>query len=376
MTLALIPLIFCSFATLLGAFSLWRVRNRSRRVLEGRPPPVSVLKPLCGVDDDLRANLTTFFLQNKVEYEIIFGVVGNDDPALAVVEELRQDFPHVRCRLVIHDGRRGLNPKVSNLQAMLDWAAHDLVVISDSNVAVEPDYLARMVEPFDEPEVGLVTSLIVGDGEHDLGATFDHLHLNGFAAANVAVSHVLTNETATIGKSMMFRRSVFTELGGFESVGSVLAEDYVIGRMFLEAGYRVTLATGVIRNICQRKSVRGFLGRHLRWGLLRSRVMSLVYPLEPLLNPIAVASFAWILGSAPWVFLWAVGLTLARDIFGWASLRGTKGLMRAVPWGIVKDAMLFGVWAIAPLLRHVSWRGKRFRVSSGSRLYAARPMAD
>ena len=190
---------------------------------------------------------------------------------------------------------------------------------------------------------------------------------------NIAISHQYTEQTGTIGKSLAFRRSVFGGLGGFSSVGALLAEDYVMGRMFTEAGYRVELAASSVDNVCQRKTVGNFIARHLRWGLLRSRVMPLIYPVEPLLNPIALALIGWALGLGAWVFAWALMLTLVRDTAGWWLLRGTDGLVRTVPLGICKDALCFGVWAIAPFMKHISWRGKRFRVSSGSRLYAFGP---
>ncbi|MFH1130995.1 MAG: glycosyltransferase, partial [Pseudomonadota bacterium] len=168
---------------------------------------------------------------------------------------------------------------------------------------------------------------------------------------------------------------VLERLGGIESVATLLAEDYVIGRMFKQAGYEVRLCAGVIRNMCVKTSVTGFWHRHVRWGLIRSRMKPFGYPFEILANPMVVALGATIFGvHAWWPLLWGLGLTLARDIFCWMRLRGTSGLARALFWGPIKELMIMGVWIVAPFVRHVAWRGRKYRVSAGTRLYADAPM--
>jgi ceramide glucosyltransferase len=363
-------MLFCTVATFISLLALRRVLGRGQRSPYIPTLPVTILKPLCGQDDDLEDNLETFFQQAYPEYELLFGVEGDKDPAVDVVRRLQARYPNVSSKLIIHDGKRGLNPKVSNLRRVMSFASHDLLVISDSNVAVANDYLMGLARHFGKPGVGLVTNLIVGVEEASLGARLDHLHLNGFAAGFVALTGEFSDDTATIGKSMMFRRSDFQRLGGMESIAALLAEDYVMGRMYREAGYEVVLDEGIIHNVCRQKSVAGFLKRHLRWSLLRSRLVPLLYPLELLLNPMAIGLFGAIVMGSLAPMAWAISLTLMRDTFGWLFTRGTRGLVRALPWSPLKDLMLIGVWAAAPFCRHVSWRGKRFRVTMGTRLYA------
>jgi ceramide glucosyltransferase len=363
----------CTAATAISVVSVfWLTRRRAGPAPSDIPDePISVLKPLCGSDEALEANLETFFVQRHPAYELIFGVERPDDPALAVVARLTARHPEVRARVVVH-GQRGLNPKVANLRGMLAAGANDVVVVSDSNVAVGPDYLARLAARFADPAVGLVTSLFAGVGQKTLGATLESLHLCGPIAGSVAASEVLSGNAVVVGKSMMFRRSVLEALGGLESVSAVLAEDYVIGRMFTEAGYQVRVCADVIHNVTVRTSVRAFLRRQLRWGLLRSRIKPLLYPLEPLINPSAVALAALALGTgvAPAATMaWALGLTLLRDALQWWRLRGPRGL-EAVLLGPVKDLFVLSAWAVAPFVRTVSWRGRRLRVSAGTRLYA------
>lgn len=355
---------------LVGIAAVARVRRR-RADPRLSVPPVAVLKPLCGVDSRLQSNLRTFFEQDHPDFELVFGVQGADDPAAAMVRRLREQYPDVVCRLVVHDGGRGINPKVSNLRAMCEFVTRDIVVISDSNVAVEPTYLRELAGHLNDPDVGLVSSLFAGTSEQTLGATLENLHLNGEVAAGIALPTELLGHPVVVGKSMMFRRSVFERLGGFATIADVLAEDYVVGRMFHHAGYRIRLAATPIHNVNSTTNVRAFLRRHLRWGMIRLRLVPLPFLLEPLNRPLLLALLApafGVLGPAP--LLWAIALTLLRDTIQWLLLRGPHGLLRALPLFPLRDLLVTVAWLATPFLRHITWRGNRVRVSAGTRLYA------
>jgi ceramide glucosyltransferase len=357
----------CTAATCVAVLAL--VRRRAPRA-RGASPPLTVLKPLCGADPALEANLATFFAQDYPDFELVFGVVDAADPAVAVVARLRAAHPSVRARLVVHDGRLGLNPKVANLRGMLAAGAHDHVVVSDSNVAAGRGYLRGLVDTFAEPGVGLVTSLITATGERSLGARLEGLHLTGAVAAAVAGAEDLTGDALVVGKSLLFRRSVFESLGGMESLAAVLAEDYVMGRMFTEAGLRVRLAREPVENVTVDTTIAAFVRRQARWALLRSRLQPLAYPLEALGNPVAVALAAVALGApALPVLAWAAALATTRDAAAWCALRGPRGAAIAA-LALPKDALVLVAWLAAPWKRHVSWRGRRLRVSAGTRLFA------
>ena len=369
-------LVACSLFTLAGVVGVWRIRRRGPSE-PSELPAISVLKPLRGVDDDLEANLETFFRQDHGCYELVFGVEGLDDPAVAVVRNLRELFPDVPCRLVVHDGGRGINPKVSNLRAMIEAGSHDLVLISDSNVSAPPDYLRAVAARMTDPKVGLVTNLFRGTGEEDLGALLDNLHLDGAVAGGVAASALAGPETIVVGKSMAFRRSELERLGGLGSVATVLAEDYVIGRMFSAAGYRIEVCDHVLTTETRRRSVGEFVQRQLRWNLMRSRLKPVFYALEPLTNPVAVGLAAVALGAAvaP-TFLWLATLVGIRDGVQGALLgQPPRVLVARLAFAPLKDLLMLGVWAVAPFRRHVTWRGRPYRVSAGTRLYAPAPMA-
>lgn len=370
-----LAILLATFFTVLSVASVFRLTHRRKPSPRlASLPPVTILKPLCGADDRLEDNLATFFTQTHPAYEIVFGVEGDNDPAIPIVRRLRARYPEIQARLVIHQGGRALNPKVSNLQAMLTVGSYDHIVVSDSNIAVPATWLVDLVsELVTQPEVGLITNLFVGTSEESLGATLENLHLAGPVAGSLATSSVFLANAGTVGKSMLFRRSEFEALGGFASVGSVLAEDYVMGRMYSEAGYRVRIASTTVANVCTKTTVTRFLQRQLRWNLIRSRVMPLSYPFEPLSSPMLPALLAPFAGVwAAEVFALGVVLTLVRDGLQWYRLRGSQGLAAALPLGPIKELALVFVWALAPFMSRVAWRGKRFRVATGTRLYAER----
>lgn len=371
---AFVVLVTTAWAVI-GPLALWRVLRRRVSVREGtkREPelePVSLLKPVAGIDDSLEPNLRSFFAQDYGPYEIVFGVQGEEDPALELVRRLMRDHPHVTARVVVHDGGRGINPKVSNLRAMLTSARHDLVVVSDSNIRVHPHYLREMREQMSRPGVGLVTSLFTGVGERTLGALVENSHLNATVVAGVVVPSELLGHPVAVGKSMMFRSSLLEKIGGLESVANVLAEDYVIGRMFDEAGFGVQLCPTPVMNVNTNSTLSAFFKRQLRWSMIRLRLQPFAFVLEPLTVPLFTATLVLLLGAPPWWTLgWAAGITAARDATQWTLMRGRKGLFRALLIIPIREVLVVAVWMATFPTRHITWRGNRVRVSAGTRLY-------
>lgn len=371
-TFVLVLLVLSTAWTVLGVVAVLRatLAPRSRRPppLPGPLPSVSVLKPLCGADPGLESNLESFFVQDHPSFELIFGLQDPNDPALVVVERLRARHPEVPCKVVIHPGVAGINPKVSNLRGMAPHAAHDLLLVSDSNVRAPNGYLTDMVQTYARAPGGLVTSLFAGSGEDTLGAALENVQLNGFCAAGAALPTLL-GDAAVIGKSMLFSRSRFDELGGFGRVANVLAEDFVIGKMFQHAGLRVRIAPTVPDNVTSSMSIRAFLERHLRWGMLRSRLRPAAYLLEPITSPLAMLPLA-LFALGPGGLLWCILLLALRDVGGWVALRGLSRAWLPALLAPLRELLLLFVWMRAPLKRHVSWRGKRVRLGAGTLVYA------
>jgi ceramide glucosyltransferase len=357
--------------TLLGAASVYAVTRRRRAPSRAWSPPISVLKPLCGVDPGLEQNLESFFVQDYPSYELLLGVESADDPAVTVARRVIARHPERSATLFVHDVRHGNNPKIRNLRGIIPHAAYDLVAVSDSNVRVPPGYLRELADEHargDTP-AGLVTNLVRGEGADGVGGVLEALQLVGFCAAGVA-GPSLVGEALVIGKSMLFSKSALEELGGLESLSNVLAEDYVMGKMFQHAGYAVRVAPTAIGNVTAGATVSSFFARQLRWAMLRCRLRPLAYVLEPVTSPLAMLPFAAAL-LGPWAVAWAVLMLLVRDGLQWLVIAGRHGVLAAIALSPLREVLALAVFVCAPFHRHVAWRGRRVRLSSGTLAYAS-----
>ncbi|HEY3495368.1 MAG TPA: glycosyltransferase [Polyangiaceae bacterium] len=361
-----LPIAAATLWILSGLVAVWLV-TRKRVALSPSPPGVSVLKPLCGRDEDLQQNLESFFVQDHPDFELVFGVVDARDPALDVVRDLTRRFPAVRAKIVVHAGNGALNPKVDNLLGILPEAANDLVLVSDSNVRAPRHYVRELATLYAAERPGLVTNLFAGSGGVTLGAALESVQLAGFVAAGTALPTLL-GDALLVGKSALFSRSRLERLGGLRRLSDVLAEDFVMGKTFAHAGERVLLAPTVLENVTRATSLGSMFQRQLRWGMLRFRLRPVMAALEPVTSPLALLPAAWAL-VGPWALAWTIGLLLLRDLGGWLVLRGPRQIVLPLLLSPVRELIVLAAWAVAPFRRHVHWRGKRFRLGAGTLLY-------
>ena len=359
-------------------WTLWR-RGRARPAYA---PSISILKPLKGADEGLYRNLASIAAQQySGRFEIVLGAADADDPALAVAQRVRAEFPEVSIRIVPGRSGPGRNPKVANLEALSGAARHGWLLVSDSNVRVGPRYLQDTAAELADPQVGLVSNVLVGVGERSFGAALENLHLGTFVAAAVCGADVMAGHPCVVGKSMLMSRDALACVGGWSSVRDVLGEDYLLGAAFKRAGYRVVLSPHVVATVNGSWPLASFVSRHLRWAQMRRWIAPLAYAFEPLLHPVpwllllglvAAVREAGLPGGPEiaWakLALTGVGLKLASDVLLMFRLRGSVPRGLAPLFIPVKDLIALGLWGLGWFLREVEWRGHRLRIGPMSAL--------
>lgn len=370
-----------ALAALAHASTHWALNRRPPS--RGPRPPISILRPVRGLDDGLRDNLAALASQDYPDFEILVGAEDADDSALSVAAQVRRDFPNVPIRIVAGAPELGHNPKVNNLAQLLPLARHPHVLVSDSNVRPDPGYLAAIADELADPRVGLVHNVLVGAGECSTGALLENLHLASFVVTSVCAAVTLVDAPVVIGKSMLMHRDDLARVGGLAAVKDLLAEDYQLARRIQKSGRMVRLSAHRLTTINGRWGLRRFIGRHLRWAQMRRRQHLGAYLLEPLAQPtvpllVLLASALWhpqlsLAGVAPAraAFIGLV-LKVAADAALWQRLRGEAMPLRGIALVPVKDCLVLALWCIGLWRRRIEWRGHRMRIGADSRLEPAR----
>ncbi len=358
------------FLAMHGTFFL-STSSRNLRSLPSVKPWVSILKPLSGLDDGLAENLASFASIDYPALELLLGVSSLDDPAVPVVRAVLAKYPSVSARLVVTAPPSASvpNPKVAQLMVLSKAAKGSVLVVSDANVRVDRSYLQHLVAELLQPGVGVVSSLIVGRGERSLGAAIDNAHLGAFIAPVIVFASRWLGHTVCVGKSMAMRRADLDRVGGFASVGGVLAEDDLLARRFDALGYAVRLSFCPVENRTVHASLAATVERHARWTRMRKSIEPRAYALELLLSPALMAAIMLVVVPT------SASLTLLAAALGLQALGAAASLsrLRSNVWGLAAleplRLLTYGVaWLLAGLSKRVLWRGRSYDLGRGSLL--------
>lgn len=346
------------------------LRKQRERYPEARSfEPISVLKPLKGVDEGLYENLVALARQDYPNFEILCGAEDPDDPALEIARRVQREFPEVRIHVAARLTPEGLNPKVRLLRALSAVAHHEWILVSDSNVRPGPQYLREIRACQEATRADLVHNLLAGVGAKSVGARLENLHMNGWIASSIAFCDAGQNP-CVIGKSMLFKKSSLEQVGGFAGVRDILAEDYILGERFTRAGFKVVLSPHVLPVVSGSRDLSVFWNRHVRWGQLRRWIAPTFFFGEIIVNPLPwFLAWAW-LSEPPfqWFALACMAAKWALDIVLYARLAPDTALSTFV-WIPLKDAAIPVIWLVSALRTRVTWRGHKMRIGPGSRLY-------
>jgi ceramide glucosyltransferase len=347
----------------------FRAKKKELFVRPDYSPAISILKPVRGLDREAYENFASFCQLDYPQYEILFSVNDADDPAIPVIEKLRADFPERNIRLILGVPPIGASSKVNKLCRLAQEAIYDLLVISDSDVRVEPNYLWDIAAPFADPKVGAVTvffrSLIAGS----MGATLDAAGSSVEFAASALLSQRLEGIHFTLGATMATTKERLAEIGGFEALANHYVDDHELGNRIAKQGYRVELARTPVSMVYPHETVRQFLRHELRWtiGLRNAR-------------PGGHSAIAFTFGL-PWTILAALVapsktyaavymltyLVLRYAVYLTVGVWGLKDATTRRKWWLapLRDAVNFGVWIVSFFSNRISWRGLEFRVKKG-----------
>lgn len=351
---------------------LWSARSflRHKPPAGNFSPPVSILKPLRDADPGAYECLRSHCVQEYPEYEIIFGVNDEQDPAVALVERLIAEFPTRAIRLVVSREALGANLKVSNLVQMLAVARYEHLLINDGDILAPPDYLQRVMAPFADPRTGMVTTLYRGIPANTLGSRLESLGIStDFMAGVLAARQLEGGIRFGLGATLALHRRALAAIGGLEPLVDYLADDYELGKRIAEAGYQVVLSEVVVDTHLPAYSLQGFLEHQLRWGrgIRDSRTAGYTGLLLTFGLPWALLAVIAARGT-PWA--WALlGMTalvrfVLAVVLGRAVLQDSYVLRNL--WLIpLRDVVALLVW-IGSLAGHtVAWRGDQFILKDG-----------
>ncbi|EON19817.1 cell wall biosynthesis glycosyltransferase [Cupriavidus sp. GA3-3] len=319
--------------------------------------PVSVLKPLCGAEPRLHENLATLCRQRHPSFQLVFGVHAADDPAIAVVERLRRDFPACDIALVVDPQVHGTNLKVSNLVNLFAQAKHDVLVIADSDIAVPPDYLARVTAPLADAGVGVVTCLYRGNPTGGRWSRIGAQFINDWFAPSVRIAHAGGSQRFAFGATIALRRDALVSVGGFEVLADRLADDFWLGELTRRQGLRTVLSDVVVSTDVTEEHFADLWRHEVRW--LRT-----IRSLNPLGFAFTFITFTWpmlVLG----VLLAPLPAVLALATLGVIARSMMAGSVAAALRAPLRDAMLLAGWAVALTGKRVRWREQVLPVHDG-----------
>ena len=367
---------------LLVLYCSWRFFRGSKDRLPGNSdfvPPISSLKPIRGLDPEAYENYASFCQQDYPNYELIFCVGDRNDPAVPVLEKLIRDFPERRIRLLFGSGRGAINDKVAKLVRMVQEADNEFLVISDSDVRVQPDYLRTVVAPLGDPKVGCVTCFYVSIHDETFAQHLQSIGMYSDFYPGILVARQLDGIKFTLGPTIVTTRSHLAGFGGYEAIENKPADDLLVGRLIAQQGLRVQLLPYAVQTVPDYDSPRALFSKRLRWMTVMRHM-----------RPWGHVGLAFTQGL-PWCLAVALTHPAAFGLVYFGAYVGFRvamtwlvavwGLQQRGPWKmmplvVVWDATAFVIWLLTFGRNSIRWRDVDYRIREGTLVPAASSSAQ
>jgi len=332
--------------------------------------PVSILKPLKGADPQMYEALRSHCLLDYPDYEVLFGISDADDPAIPVLEKLIDELPERRMRVVQCDKELGANGKVSSLAQLVPVATHEILLVNDSDIRVQPDYLRTVVAELQRPNTGLVTCLYRGTPAATPGSKLEALGISTDFVPGVLAARVMERGLHFgLGSTLAFRKSDLDAIGGFRAIADYLADDYELGRRIAEKGRRIELSRSVVETHLPAYDAAGFFRHQLRWArTIRAArpagyaglLLTFTLPWAGLTLALAPHAFsAWALAGV------ALVARLSSALVSGKLVLHDELLLRSLWLLPLRDLLAVAVWMTGWAGRRIIWRGLEFEIDHG-----------
>lgn len=367
-TVAIFPFVYYMIAI----FSAWRFFGfKSAREADHRTftPPVSILKPLHGVDPEPFENFASFCRQDYPDYEIVFCVDDRTSPLLPVIDRLCREFPERRIRTIYGSGFDVANDKVGKLARLVLEAEHEVLVISDSDVRVAPEYLRTLVSPLAYERVAAVTCFYVPVQETGIIDRLQSIGMFSDFYVGILVAKCLDGVKFALGPSIATTRTHLARFGGYKAIANRPADDMLVGRLIAEQGLKVELLRYSVQTVADYHSFGDLFRKRLRWITVMRHMrpwghLGLIFTLGLPWSIAAIALHPTAAGACGYLFAYGAFRLLLTWQVGIAGLR-QKTLWKDLPLIPVWDALAFVIWLLSFASKTIRWRGADYRLQNG-----------
>jgi ceramide glucosyltransferase len=354
---------------LLAVWSALRFFARPKEKLNGFTPPISILKPVRGLDPDAYENFASFCKQDYPQYEVVFCVGDPDDPSMPAIERLQHDFPEKCIRVLLGSGRIAANDKVAKLARLANEAQYEYLVINDSDVRVRPDYLRSVIAPLENKKVGAVTCFYVSVGEHSF---IEDLQTSGMLSdfyAGCLVAREIDGVKFALGPTIATTRTRLAGFGGYQAIENRPGDDLLVGRLIAGQGYQIELSRYAVDTVSDYQTLKELFHKRLRWLVVMRHMrpaghLGLLFTYGLLWSTIAVLVRPSWETAAIYFGLYALLRIVMTWVIGGYGLK-QEHLWRKMPIVFCWDAFALIMWAASFLRSSIRWRGGSYYIRGG-----------